>query len=254
VVDRDCDVRHNRISISAPMTQTYPRFAIYYAPEPTELLATRARIWLGYDAETGNSIQQPVVAGFSTERLRHLTTEPRRYGFHGTLKPPFALTAGTTETMLIEAVGTFCATQSTVRVGPMKVAAISDFIALVPASDGADVAVLAAACVRRFDAFRAVSGTDEIARRRAAGLSPRQEELLRRWGYPYVMEEFRFHLTLTGKVTDQDSDVLLPALGEMFASEKVGSVTVKGLAVFKQPAADEPFRVLARVPFAGQAG
>ena len=235
------------------MTQTCPRFAIYYAPEPTEFLATRARVWLGYDAETGNATQQPAVARFGAERLRHLTAEPRRYGFHGTLKPPFGLAAGMTESMLIEAVRAFCAAQPPVRVGPIRVAAISDFIALVPAGDGADVAALAAACVRQFDAFRAVPGAVELARRRAAGLTPRQDELLRRWGYPYVMEEFRFHLTLTGKVTDEDRSVLLPALGEMFASEKIGPVTARGLAVFKQPAAEEPFRVLARVPFAGQA-
>lgn len=235
------------------MTQTSSRFAIYYAPEPTEPLAGLARRWLGYDAETGHSTPQPSVAGFTTERLRHLTAEPRRYGFHGTLKPPFALAAGTTESMLIEAVRAFCAAQPPARIGPMRVAAISDFVALVPADDGADIARLAAACVRQFDAFRAAPSTAELARRRAAGLTPRQDELLRRWGYPYVMEEFRFHLTLTGKVTGDDRADLLPVLGKMFASEEIGEITAKGIAVFMQPAAGERFRVVARVPLTGQA-
>ena len=31
-----------------------------------------------------------------------------------------------------------------------------------------------------------------------SGLTDRQEALLTQWGYPYVMEEFRFHITLTG--------------------------------------------------------
>jgi hypothetical protein len=39
----------------------------------------------------------------------------------------------------------------------------------------------------------------QLARRREGGLTPAQDALLLRWGYPYVMEEFRFHITLTGK-------------------------------------------------------
>jgi len=66
----------------------------------------------------------------------------------------------------------------------------------------------------------------ELARRRAAGLTQRQDTLLLRWGYPYVMEEFRFHLTLTGKL---DADL----------AETVQRYLVRTLA----PVLPAPFRV-----------
>lgn len=63
-------------------------------------------------------------------RLREITSEPRRYGFHDTLKPPFALAPGVSATMLLDEVRTFAEARSAVIIGAMKVAVISDFIAL----------------------------------------------------------------------------------------------------------------------------
>ena len=48
--------------------------------------------------------------------------------------------------------------------------------------------------------FARPPGAAELERRRKAGLSAAQEKMLLRWGYPYVLDEFRFHLTLTGRL------------------------------------------------------
>ena len=55
----------------------------------------------------------------------------------------------------------------------------------------------------------------EVAKRRAAGLSPEQDTNLVEWGYPYVLDQFRFHITLTGKLPKGD----LPAVEDYLASE-----------------------------------
>ena len=74
------------------------------------------------------------------------------------------------------------------------------FMALTASGNTAQLGGLAAMCVETLDVFRAPATPDELAKRRAGGLSQGQEAMLQRWGYPYVMDEFRFHMTLTGKL------------------------------------------------------
>ena len=142
----------------------------------------------------------PLSSGLDPRRLAEITAEPRRYGFHGTLKPPMALIDDVSETDFLAAVGRFAASQRTFNTPPLALAELSDFLALVPTGRSPELQDLADHCVIEFDEFRRPAGEEELARRRAAGLSPRQDELLLRWGYPYVLEEWRFHLTLTGRL------------------------------------------------------
>ena len=59
------------------------RVAVYYAPEADDPLWRAGCEWLGRDPERGTALAQPVVAG-----LHENTEDPRRYGFHATLKAP----------------------------------------------------------------------------------------------------------------------------------------------------------------------
>ncbi len=179
-----------------------PRYALYYAPRAEEALAIAASRWLGRSPDTGEARDIPPVGSIPRERLSELVADPRLYGFHGTLKPPMALADDVTERDLLDAVGAFAATESQIDVPLLALVELGDFVALVPAERCAVLQDLADRCVIEFDAFRRPAGVAELTRRRAAGLSARQDELLRRWGYPYVMEQGRFHLTLTGRVKD----------------------------------------------------
>jgi hypothetical protein len=82
-----------------------PRYAIYFVPPPGSPLACFGAVWLGYDVANGAEPPQPRLPEIAPERLRNITAEPRRYGFHATLKPPFSLAAGATAEELGEAVG-----------------------------------------------------------------------------------------------------------------------------------------------------
>ena len=104
--------------------------------------------------------------------------------------------------------------------------------------------------MREFDRFRAPADAAELAKRRAAGLTKRQDELLMRWGYPYVMDEFRFHLTLTGKLADPMREALSRALASLTAPLCAAPVPVRDIVVFHQPDRGAAFRVLARCPLA----
>ncbi|WP_416883001.1 DUF1045 domain-containing protein [Marivita sp.] len=177
---------------------SYTRFAIYYLP-PEGALADFGAAWLGWDCVSARDSIPHDVPG-----LHDVTMTPRKYGFHGTLKPPFRLAEGTDVSGLQDAVSQMAKACAPAQSGGLALTALGRFLALTPVGDTSGIARVAATCVEALDAFRAPPPEAELERRRKARLSERQEALLQRWGYPYVMEEFRFHLTLTGRLNVGD--------------------------------------------------
>ena len=147
---------------------------------------------------------------------------------------------------------TFAAGQRSLTVPSIKLADLSDFLALVPTARSPDLQDLADRCVIEFDEFRRPADEAELARRRANDLSLRQEELLKRWGYPYVLEEWRFHLTLTGRIADAaERAAVMGILQQRFSGFVDRPLAVRDLCVFRQSAPDRPFSVLARFRLGG---
>ena len=171
------------------------RYALYLMPEGT--LGAFGEDWLGWDAARGVALPAPDGAPADWEAI---AAEPRRYGFHATIKPPFRLAEGCTADALGAAVAGLCADLAPVDCAGLKLSAIEGFLALVPEGETAALDTFAARVVAALDGFRRPAEAGEIARRRAAGLTAGQEANLVRWGYPYVMEEFRAHFTLTGRL------------------------------------------------------
>lgn len=228
------------------------RYAIYYAPRPEDGLATVANQWLGRNAETGEGLAQRIAFPFTASWMADLTAEARLYGFHGTLKPPMALCDGASEADLLDAMGAFAKTRRPLVVPAMQLACLSGFMALVPAQPCEALHDLADSCVTSFDRFRRPAGEAELARRRAAGLSARQEALLARWGYPYVLEEWRFHLTLTRRLADEvERSSVTELLRRRFADYLDRPLPVQDVCLFRQPAPGRPFTVLARFALGG---
>lgn len=226
-----------------------PRFALYTAPPADHPLHRFAAQWLGWDPETGETPPPQPAAGLPAARIAALTADPRQYGFHGTLKPPFYLADGFDEAQLIMALERFAESRKPLRV-PLKMAALGSFLALRPATPMPALDQLAADCVRDFDRFRAPPSEQELARRRAAGLSERQEQYLRDWGYPYVLEEFRLHFTLTGRIADEaERAAVLAYLTEQTAALTRRDVELDDLCLFVQGEPGAPFRIAGRYAF-----
>jgi putative phosphonate metabolism protein len=179
---------------------TRARYAIYYAPPEGSALEEFGRRWFGSDSRIGG--HDCGLPGFSRERLNVLTAASRAYGFHATLKAPFQLHPAIDPAELRAAMEAFAERWAAAPAPPLRVGAIHGFLALMPSGPAPAVDRLAADCVRAFEPFRAPPTHAEAARRRAASLSLAQSALFVRWGYPYVMEQFRFHLTLTDRIAD----------------------------------------------------
>lgn len=226
------------------------RYAIYYAPEEGSSLHEFGSRWLGRDAIRGVSIEQYSIAGFEAARFEQITEAPRHYGFHGTLKAPFHLACGTGSEQLLGAAAALAAETNPFAISSLKLKWLGRFLALVPGGFSRELHDLAAACVRHFDAFRAPPSREELAKRRSSQLTATQEKLLDRWGYPYVMEEFRFHLTLTGPMDDEAERNAVFASAELLSRPLRNlPVPISTLCIFRQPDRQSPFRLIHRVTF-----
>jgi hypothetical protein len=146
------------------------------------------------------------------------------------------------------ACATFAATPRTLpQVRPI-VDAISGFIAVIPGDPSHELQRLAADCVRTFEPFRAPMTADDRARRRPERMTPRQLDYLDRWGYPYVMDEFRFHMTLTCRLDPDRRPSILAMLRHRFDELALDRLTIDRIALFKQDDASSRFRIVESWP------
>lgn len=222
------------------------RYAIYAAPPTGSALAGFGASWLGYDAETGRTLSPPEVDGLTPERWDALTRRARHYGFHGTFKAPFELAGDGRAEDLAEAATAFAANGAPfdVRLG---LARIGGFLALTPIEDSLALNDLANGCVERFERFRRPESPEQVAKRRA-GLTARQSAHLDRWGYPYVFEDYRFHMTLTDPLPDEESGALRAALGALLEPLLAAPLRIDALCLFRQADRTSPFRLIRRFP------
>jgi putative phosphonate metabolism protein len=226
------------------------RYAIYFTPPADDPLTRLAAEWLGRDALLGRSIQQPAVAGFDDGNFAELTAEPRRYGFHATMKAPFELAEGKNEQALIAAFDEFAAGTTAFTLPELMLGQIGRFFALVPGDWSAELQMLADDCVSRFDGFRAPLSELDIARRNPDRLSESQRENLVNWGYPYVFEDFQFHMTLTGQVEPADQPVMRAAIEAFLGDFAKAPRRIDHLALFVEPERGAPFNLKHIVPLA----
>ena len=221
----------------------FPRYAIYYAPAQGSFLDQFGAEMLGYDAWIGAAL--PFASGVVEQMpdWRELTQDPRQYGFHATLKAPMSLN-GRRESELHAACADFARQPRLIPKITPVVNPISGFIAVIPDGRSAELEQFAADCVRAFDPFRAPLTAEDRARRNPSRLTPRQVEYLDRWGYPYVMEEFRFHMTLTGRLDETRREAVLAMLRERFARLKLTELAIDRVALFKQADAKARFEII----------
>jgi hypothetical protein len=227
-------------------TELGPRYAIYYAPDLGSPLDMFGRTWFDEKAN-GNPA---AIAKLNPKRLAELSEGSRRYGFHGTLKPPFGLNPSTRVESLLDAARVFASTLAPVEIPPLELAIIGKFIAFTPTAQSAALEKLAAACVRAFEAFRLPLSDEQLASYKLNKLTVHQEQMLAHWGYPYVMEEFRFHISVTDRIDDpHEREEIIDAL-EKIAKPILGKpVVVRDITVFGQAAANQPMIPIERIPF-----
>jgi putative phosphonate metabolism protein len=222
------------------------RVAIYYAPLPDDPLTRLGSTWLGRDPVTNGPVPQPALEG-----IEEMTAEPRDYGFHATLKPPMRLAQGASWSALVAAVREVAASIAPFQLPPLAVADLRGFLALRETAPCPALQALADACVEQLDSFRAPPSQDELRRRRRAKLSPEQDAMLTRWGYPYVFGTWFFHMTLTRRLSDPEKALFLPAAEAWFAPTLAVPRRVADICLFTQVLPGGAFTVAERIRLRG---
>jgi putative phosphonate metabolism protein len=226
----------------------FQRYAIYYAPARGTVLDRFGAQLLGYDAWTGGDLSFPDFARQAAADWRDLTQDPRKYGFHATLKAPLSLAPGRTEAELFAACASFAEKPRPIPAIRPVVDAISGFIAVIPGERSNELERLAADCVSCFDGFRAPLTPEDRARRNPSTLTLRQCDHLDRWGYPYVMEDFRFHMTFTGRLDAARREPVLAMLRQRFSEIGIARLAIDRIALFRQDDPSSRFRIIGQWP------
>lgn len=222
------------------------RYAIYFAPTAGSPLYSFGSRWLGRDATTGEWLDPELPADLAREEWLRVTDSPRRYGFHATLKPPFRLAENTTFAGLQAALRDFAGRHESFAAPPLGVARLGKFLALTLSEPSAEFASLAADSVEEFDRFRAPASEQELAERLSGSLSSRLREHVLRWGYPYVFDTWKFHMSLTCALPEPSLPPLEWYLRHRFAPVCEQPLLVDSVCIFHEPYPAAAFRLVER--------
>lgn len=224
------------------------RYAVFYAPRPGAF-ADAAAHWLGWDAQAGRTLPGPDLPDLPAT-LAELTAEPRRYGFHGTIRAPFRPAAGLTGAAIAQSVAALAAGLAPVVCEGLRLEELDSFLALIPEGGAAALIALGAAVITGTNALRAPLTAAETARRHPDRLDRRRRALLEAWGYPHVMEAFRFHLTLTGRLPEGRAAPVAAVLRRYFAPVLPRPFLIEDLCLFGEDPAGR-FHLLHRYALSG---
>jgi hypothetical protein len=207
----------------------FERYAIFYTP--TGALADFGAQWLGWDSAHGRPVVQPEIAGIDVPTI---TQTARKYGLHGTLKAPFKLAEGCDLAQLQDVATTFATGQPAFEIGAPTLRHDSGFVALRPRSQQIGLRDFAAVAVKAFDGFRAALTDVDIARRREANLTARQDQQMLDWGYPFIFDDFHFHLTLSGFMEAGEAAQVIDALSPRLESIVPTPFVIDGITLMGQ--------------------
>lgn len=227
------------------------RAAIFFTPPRDSELARFAASWFGRDMAADRDVPRSTLAGVDAACQERITVSPRHYGFHATLKAPFELVSGATLATLHHAVANFVAGRRAVRAPRLELRAFHGFLALMLSAPCEDSDRFASDCVESFERFRAPLSDKDLARRRETDLTPRQDEHLMRWGYPYVFDEYHFHMTLTEQLPDAKCQALRDALMPHMAPFCAEPLMLDAVSLVAQADRGAPFTVVERFALRG---
>ena len=224
----------------------YKRYAVYYVPEAASGLGTFGQAWFGFDPATGETVG-PERFGLSADLHDRAIAAPARYALHATMKAPFRPATGVSGTRIAEALRAFSLTARPVFAPPLRFIRMDSYLALT--TTAAELNDLEAALVHALDWCRAPLAPEDFAKRPAASLSPRQNDLMQQVGYPFALDEFRFHISLAGRLNEAELRDVEKALKPVLSDELNKPFRISELALFGDPGEGHRFRLLSRAPF-----
>lgn len=230
------------------------RYAIYFSPDDSSELGAFGWTVLrrrSLNADDWLNPHLPVEFPASSvwaERIK----KPAQYGFHATIKAPFELAEGQSSDKLITDLAEFCNSQTAIRLEGLAPVRTCRYDSLAFEKQPETLPVLAAECVTQFEQYRAPLSKTDFERRDPASLSESELANLNRYGYPYVLDDFNFHMTLSGQNSHDDQDYF-DWLNQLYKSMVKDIPILDRLCVFHQPDRQSAFIRIAECMFGNSA-
>jgi 2'-5' RNA ligase len=232
------------------------RYAVYFFPDPESQLARLGQVWLGRTVDDPHygAVVPPddLPAEIEPTLWAEITQFPRRYGFHATLKAPFRLARDQHLAALEHSLADLAAKTRPFNLPILRVTDLAGFLALCFLTPSPGMDALAERCVVDLDRFRAPLTQAERKKRRPDKLPVPLLSHLDEWGYPYVLDAFQFHMTLTNKLPDDVKIRLMPVLRRYMAPVCQHAIKVDSISLFHQSDPDAPFVMVRQFPFAAE--
>jgi hypothetical protein len=216
------------------------RHAAYYAPAEGSPLAQLGAQWLGRCAQSRRAIRQPDFPTISPATFYACTAAAARYGWHATMKAPFALKPSLEMDAIPRAFSALAQSKKALTLPPLTLRNMGDYLALVPNAASSALQELAFDCVRALHPLAEPLSDQQLVQRRRTPLNASQDAMLLQWGYPFVGEEFQWHMTLTGSlrgVTDGELQALQEAALQWFGPVLNQAVELDAICWFVEPVA-----------------
>lgn len=225
-----------------------PRYAIYFTGAPGGELWQKGSQWLGRSTTGEQVLPLPKILNLNAALHQEVTTQPRRYGWHATLKAPFALKDHVSFQELDSAMASLASKLKAFDLPTLGIKWMKGFLALAPEQSTQKYPELKGAaerCVEEIHDLVRPLNPAEMSYRKSFDLSARELEMVERWGYPYVKELFEFHFTLTNNLdlcSTQDQKKWASAAKEWFQFDR--SIRFDRIALFVETDRGQDFMFL----------
>jgi hypothetical protein len=214
------------------------RYAIYFCPASDTALGRLGQDWLAA------SPHAPELPGISTERRNALLVKVRRYGWHATIRAPFTPAADVGYDDVHRAVTSVAHACASFAL-PLHVHRLAGFLALRPCVDGVAPKQLATTSLKVLLPLCAPPSKETLDRR-SVGLDADEVALLQSHGYPYVLDRYRFHLTLSAPAIESEEQAMREWLGPRVA--ELPSARVDALSICREVTPGGAFELIERIP------
>ncbi len=232
------------------------RYALYYTPARTTLLYSRVSRLFGRTILSALPFAPEIPEGFSSDEWQAIVKEPAHYGLHATLKAPFVfreqdLPKEQQEEILCSLCAQVARRHAPFDTAPLTLARLQSrngtgsFLALTPAAEKPSdlsrqkMLALEKDCVLSLESVRAPLSEADVAARGA--LDEKEAHYLRTFGYHLVFDRFRFHLTLTGCLSEDRLQAVEAALKPLLAPMTGKPLRIDSLSLCYQEERNQPF-------------
>jgi len=140
----------------------------------------------------------------------------------------------------------FAQRRKPVATGPLTLSRAGRFLVLRPVRPAPALDWLAAQCVTTYDSFAAPMSETDREERGAAHHNDYQRLLLESYGDTNVLNEYRFHITLTGPLDNSHLERVAQALWPVIEEICADGVTVDALSLFGDPGGRIPLKLIGR--------